>query len=136
MLGYAFPPFSIIHLVLQKLIQDKATIVLVAPFWQSQPWFTLLANTICQEPVVITVKDNELFLPFINTMLSCRRDSTNRLYATYIDRWRQYCEREGVDPLSPPSYKPLNFLQAFREHKHCPFGVKFGNSFSRWIQNQ
>ena len=63
-LGYAFPPFSVIHMVLRKLIQDEAEMIIIAPFWPTQPWFTLLANTIVQEPLVFEVNNNELYLPF------------------------------------------------------------------------
>ena len=36
--GYAFPPFNLIPAVLNKMSQDKADIVLVAPIWPAQPW--------------------------------------------------------------------------------------------------
>ena len=63
-LGYAFPPFSVIPMVLRKLIQDEADVIMVVPFWPTQPWFTLLANVIIKKPVVFDVKNDELYLPF------------------------------------------------------------------------
>lgn len=38
---YAFPPFSLILRVLQKMIRDKAEGILVVPRWCSQPWYHL-----------------------------------------------------------------------------------------------
>ena len=37
---YAFPPFSIIPRVLQKIFHDKATGILVVLDWPNQPWFS------------------------------------------------------------------------------------------------
>ncbi len=61
---YAFPPFSIIHLVLQKIMQEKAEGIVVVPWWPTKPWFTQFANMICADPLVIHVTDQTLFLPF------------------------------------------------------------------------
>ena len=36
---YAFPPFSMILRVLQKIVTDKAEGIVVVPFWPTQPWF-------------------------------------------------------------------------------------------------
>jgi hypothetical protein len=61
---YAFPPFAIIHMVLQKLIMDQAEGILIVPFWTTKPWFTQFADMICKRPILIDVIDDVLFLPF------------------------------------------------------------------------
>ena len=61
---YAFPPFAIVHLVLQKIINDQAEGIVVVPFWESQPWFTLFRKLLITEPLIIPVDTHELFLPF------------------------------------------------------------------------
>jgi len=38
---YIFPSFNMLSRVLKKLQTDKATGIVVAPFWESQPWFPL-----------------------------------------------------------------------------------------------
>lgn len=38
---YAFPPFSVILKVLQKIIHDKAEGIVVVPRWPTQPWYPL-----------------------------------------------------------------------------------------------
>ena len=63
-LGFAFPPFAIIHKVLQKMIKQEAELILIVPFWVSQPWFTLFVSTLCDYPLLIEVNNKELFLPF------------------------------------------------------------------------
>ena len=37
--GYLFPPFSLIGRTLQKVQMDHAVVVLVVPYWPTQPWF-------------------------------------------------------------------------------------------------
>ena len=51
--GFANPPFALISRVLAKAAQEKATITLVAPFWQSRPWFPTLMEMICDWPLTI-----------------------------------------------------------------------------------
>ena len=63
-LSYAFPPFSIIHKVIQKIVQQEVDVILVVPFWPTQPWFALFNKLVCQQPLIIEVNDYELFLPF------------------------------------------------------------------------
>lgn len=40
-LPYAFPPFSLIPKVLQKIKNEQATVILVVPNWPGQPWYPL-----------------------------------------------------------------------------------------------
>ena len=42
--AYAFPPFSVISRVLQKIRDDKAAVTLVAPVWPTQAWSTQLLH--------------------------------------------------------------------------------------------
>ena len=41
---YAFPPFSCIARCIRKILEDKATGLLVVPFWPTQPWWARLIN--------------------------------------------------------------------------------------------
>jgi Reverse transcriptase (RNA-dependent DNA polymerase)/DNA N-6-adenine-methyltransferase (Dam) len=41
---YAFPPFSLILRVLQKIIEDRARGIVVVPLWPTQPWFPLFSS--------------------------------------------------------------------------------------------
>lgn len=61
---YAFPPFSLILRVLQKIINDKATGIVIVPFWQSQSWYPLFRKLIIDEPIFIGPQDNLLFCPY------------------------------------------------------------------------
>jgi hypothetical protein len=44
MVGYAFPPFCLLGRVLQKIVQDKAMCIVVAPEWPKKSWFSMFKN--------------------------------------------------------------------------------------------
>lgn len=51
-LPYAFPPFSLVGKVINKIIRDGVEkAILIFPLWKSQPWFPLLLESICSFPV-------------------------------------------------------------------------------------
>jgi hypothetical protein len=49
---YAFPPFSLIPRVLQKIREDRATGILVVPRWSTQSWFPVLLAMLTSDPYV------------------------------------------------------------------------------------
>lgn len=51
--GYAFPPFSLIGRCLQKIHQERATVVLIAPVWSSQTWYPWLFEMLTHCPVLL-----------------------------------------------------------------------------------
>ena len=52
--GYAFPPFNLISKVLYKLDNHKSSIVLlIFPYWPSQPWFPILASFLIDYPILL-----------------------------------------------------------------------------------
>ena len=81
---YAFPPFSIIHSVIQKCIQDRAKGILVVPDWPSQPWYTVLNSISLGDRFRFTVIDDELFLPFSSDSL-CHPLAPLRMMATKVN---------------------------------------------------
>lgn len=63
---YAFPPFSIILKMLQKIKRDKAEGVVVLPNWPGQPWYPLFRSLLSSN--LITLEPNKFLL------LSCNRE--------------------------------------------------------------
>ena len=49
--AYAFPPFILIPAVLQKIRQQRCRIVLIAPFWPQQQWFSELLLLLVSAPI-------------------------------------------------------------------------------------
>lgn len=60
---YAFPLFSILTRVLQKIILDKAEGVLIAPYWPTQPWFPVFKSLLLDEPLIFNPSPNLLLSP-------------------------------------------------------------------------
>ena len=138
---YAFPPFSVIHMVVRKLIQDKAeTSALVHIIckhtvrgtycYRRHQWWTLPSFQETEgesAPAGGPAEDpggslqwrslvEQGFSPkVIEVIHNCRRTSFNRLYETYIRKWGDYCNRIGSDPIFPSVQQVLNFLQSLRE---------------------
>lgn len=61
---YAFPPFSLISKALEKIIKDKATGIVVAPLWPSQPWYPLFMKLARDEVLHLGPNKNLLLSPF------------------------------------------------------------------------
>ena len=69
---YAFPPFSCIFKTIRKILQDRATGVLIVPWWPSQPWWARLRK-LTTKSMRFRVKNHNLIpvgtpknIPFLN----------------------------------------------------------------------
>ena len=60
---YAFPPFSVIPMVLRKIQADKATGICVFPNWPTQAWFPKATAMLLQDPIELKPNKNLLSLP-------------------------------------------------------------------------
>ena len=60
---YAFPPFSLISRVLQQLLRDSASGILIVPDWPTQSWYPLLMRYLRDPPLSLS-HPNLLQLPF------------------------------------------------------------------------
>ena len=52
-LMYAFPPFSLIGRVLQKVVRDQTTLILIAPLWQTQGWYSTILQLSVRNPILL-----------------------------------------------------------------------------------
>lgn len=57
---YAFPPFSLITRVLQKIRSDLATGIVVVPKWDTQPWFPCFNELLISDLIILPPKPNLL----------------------------------------------------------------------------
>ncbi|KYN28682.1 hypothetical protein ALC57_01935, partial [Trachymyrmex cornetzi] len=60
---YAFPPFILIPKVLRKIVDERATGVLLVPWWPSQPWFPLFVHLLISEPLILPPSHSLLSSP-------------------------------------------------------------------------
>ena len=84
-LQYAFPPFSVIGRIIQKLCEEQAERILIAPLLHSQPWFPQLLNQISGQCFVLPKRHRVLYLHRLTTM----RMGTFRLLGN-ASRVREY----------------------------------------------
>ena len=61
-LFFAFAPISLITRVLRKIREDKLEGILVAPLWETQPWFPLLIKVLIVTPLILPYKVQKLHL--------------------------------------------------------------------------
>lgn len=54
-IAYAFPPFSLINRILDKVILDKAEMVLITPHWPTQSWFATLQLLTVRPPLHLPI---------------------------------------------------------------------------------
>ena len=65
---YVFPPFSLISTCLQKIKQDRASGVILAPLWKTQPWFTILLHLLVEKPRLLPQSTALLIQPHSNAL--------------------------------------------------------------------
>ena len=58
--GYAFPPFCLIGRCLKKIREERASLILVAPVWRAQPWYSALLELLIDYPLILP--DNPMLL--------------------------------------------------------------------------
>lgn len=61
---YAFPPFSMILKVIQKIISDKAEGIVVVPYWPTQAWYPLFQRIRKSKIIYLTPDSNLLISPY------------------------------------------------------------------------
>ena len=61
---YAFPPFSLITQVLQKIQHQQVTGLLIVPDWPTQIWYPKLMRMLIAPPLLIPPEEKLLHLPY------------------------------------------------------------------------
>ena len=61
---YAFPPFSLIPRVLQKIENENAEWILIVPGFTTEPWFPRLIRLLIKPPVKLPNNRDSLYFPF------------------------------------------------------------------------
>ena len=100
--AYANPPWNMISRVLGQVRQQEATIVLVAPVWKTQAWYSLLLTLLIQEPLLIPQTEgliqptHPINCPSIQPQLAAWRISgQSSLHREFLRRLQNYCLPPG-----------------------------------------
>jgi len=102
---YAFPPFSVIGKVLQKIEHEAIEAIVIVPYWTTQSWFNKFMNLLIDCPFFLPrecishpVKELETHLPKMKLMVG--RLSGNSMKAkTFRQELLTFCCRHGGKPL-------------------------------------
>ncbi|XP_030765284.1 uncharacterized protein LOC115889439 [Sitophilus oryzae] len=122
---YAFPPFALVLRMLQKIVTDQATGIVVVPFWQSQPWYPLFekltqrTTPTTPEPYpgshcVIRQAFRLKGLPeeVLETMVNSLAPATIMQYNVTFKLWWQFCQKSQISPFLGNISDVLRFLQS------------------------
>ena len=61
MFGYAFPPFVLVPVVLEKIrLSKQCRIILIAPCWPQRSWFNQLLNCLVDSPIRLPLQEDLL----------------------------------------------------------------------------
>ena len=66
--GYAFPPISLIPRILYKVRQDRATILLIAPWGPKRTWFLEMITLVAGYPRILPVPRDVISQPISGTL--------------------------------------------------------------------
>ena len=102
---YAFPPFSVISRVVQKVQEEKAEGVIVVPMWPTQTWYTslmeLLVDTprvIRNSPKVLKLPHSEKKYPLKMTLMVCRVCGASSRTKEFREKYCKSLRNRGEDP--------------------------------------
>ena len=51
--SYAFPPFSLINVVLRKIRETRVTVLILTPVWTAANWYSSLLLMSCMDPILL-----------------------------------------------------------------------------------
>lgn len=61
--AYAFPPFPLLSRVMLKIRKELCLVLLIAPLWPGQPWFSLLLSLLVDIPICLPHRSDLLCQP-------------------------------------------------------------------------
>ncbi|CAJ0944686.1 unnamed protein product [Ranitomeya imitator] len=123
-LAYAFPPMSLIPLVIRKIRREQARVILIAPFWPKRPWFSCL-QTMCLCDPWILPSDKELLYqgPFFHPQGHKKGHGVTR--AT-ISRWIReaiclaYTSKGEIPPVGIKAHSTRAMASSWAEQADVP----------------
>ena len=115
-LGYAFPPISLLPRVLEKIDQEICKILLIAPFWPRQAWFPRLLNLLVHPPLVLPKRPDFLTQPIskaphpdpdslhLSVWMLSQCPSERQAFLTQLQPWQQRAEELPQEKLTTIDY--------------------------------
>ena len=107
--AYAFPPFSLIGRVLQKVQEDKCDLILLVPFWPRQYWFSKLTSMLIDFPYSFP-KGKAVFNPLPSDTEEVRAKFMLTKISGSTYKTRMFRERLEKSLCSPGENQPENSI--------------------------
>ena len=90
LMTYAFPPFGMIHSVIEKLRRSRdCYMTLIAPFWPQRPWFPDLLDLLVEVPVALPLRRDLLRQPHFHHF-------HQNLHVLHLYAWRLYSDEQDT----------------------------------------
>ena len=107
-LSYIFPPFCIIHKILQKIDFDEANALIIVPLWTTQPWWSKLLRLLTDCPFYFNRNTRHLSHPHRDitelprmTLLACSISGQRSRQMRFLRKHRgSLCLHGGHQPRS------------------------------------
>ena len=109
---YIYPPTNLLVRIVRKLASEPCQVLLIAPFWPSQPWFWDLVHLATDRPRALPSMPKLLKQPGSNGVFD-KHYRLRRLHVWPIDTTAE----------SDPHFQPSSWLQLFRVRKLTPPAV-------------
>ena len=123
--GYAFPPFNMIGRVLWKIEHSATAILLVCPYWPSQPWFPHLCSLLIARPVLLPSSPSLLRCPIQEIahpmlprlkLIACLLSRSNFHRLAYRKRLSASLHLDGNPQLNETTPRPSDNGCSFATH--------------------
>jgi len=132
--GYAFPPFALINKVLRKVREERSTVLLIAPVWESQPWYPALLSLLVNYPTLLPVHHSLLADPYGQPhplvlsgqlrLAAWTLSGEVTMQQEFQKKLHNYCSLDGVkEPTQPTSLLGRSGLAGVSQGKLIPFHV-------------
>ncbi|XP_053393933.1 uncharacterized protein LOC128555517 [Mercenaria mercenaria] len=139
---------SLLGKVLQKVTEDQAEAILVAPIFTTQPWFPRLLQMICSQSYILPRMENLLTSPrkkkpsssvhenggfqdirehlirsglpeeSAKIIMASWRRSTQDQYGSHIKKWLRFCGQEQINSIKPSMNQVILFLTKLHTEKY------------------
>jgi hypothetical protein len=102
--AYAFPPFGLLPRSLAKIRRERATVVLVSPYWPSAPWYPMLLD-LAVDVAKVLMPNKKLLTspegvahPLPLLLIAWKLSGNDFKTKAFRKKWSSFCWEERATP--------------------------------------
>ena len=124
-LGYLYPPVKLIPIVLQKIVRDRATAILIAPHWPRRIWYSRLLNLVIAVPRLLPARQDLLSQTRAGEVIYHPQPELLRLVAWKVsgDHLLHKAFLTALSKRSSPPGRPIHGTPTILAGEHSAAGV-------------